>query len=42
MLIPLAVSGLILLRGSRAYKRDVATALASEAAIARGRSSARA
>jgi MFS family permease len=42
MLIPMAISGLILLRGSRAYERDVATALASEAAIARARSSARA
>jgi predicted MFS family arabinose efflux permease len=33
MLIPLAISGLILLRGTRAYERDAATALASEAAI---------
>jgi len=33
MLVPMAASGLILLRGRRAYERDVATALASEAAL---------
>lgn len=42
MLAPMAASGLILLRGRRAYPRDVATALASEAGIARGDASTRA
>jgi MFS family permease len=35
MLIPMAVGGLILLLGMRAYSRDVVTALASEATIER-------
>lgn len=35
MLIPLAAGGLILLRGRRAYPRDVATAIASEAVAGR-------
>lgn len=30
MLLPMAAGGLLLLRGSRSYVRDVATALASE------------
>jgi hypothetical protein len=33
MLIPLAVGGVILLRGRHAYPRDVATAAASEARV---------
>jgi hypothetical protein len=37
MLAPMAVGGLLLLRGSRSYARDVATALASERAIERTR-----
>lgn len=40
MLIPMAVSGAVLLRGRHAYPRDVATALASDAEIARGRRAA--
>ncbi|HET6632194.1 MAG TPA: MFS transporter [Rhodanobacteraceae bacterium] len=35
MLLPLALAGLILLRGLRVYPRDVATAIASEDATAR-------
>lgn len=34
MLVPMAVGGLILLRGARSYPRDVATALASDARTA--------
>jgi hypothetical protein len=37
MLLPMAASGLLLLRGARAYPRDVATALASEANAAPSR-----
>jgi predicted MFS family arabinose efflux permease len=35
MLVPMALSGLVLLRGARSYPRDVATAVASEARIAK-------